>query len=83
MNIILQTLPYLALAAIGLWTLFRTTNALIAAEAERVTREQQRCNARRLKRAWKAKIEAPVVVARNDHYRVHACVYGSRRGVEL
>lgn len=84
MNTFLTIAPYLILAGILLWTLFRTTNALLAAEAERMVIEQQRANARQLKRAWKAKLKADSQVrGRCDHYPMHACVFGRRQGVEL
>lgn len=84
MNTFLTIAPYLVLAAIGLITLFRTTNALLAAEAERMAEEQQRANARQLKRAWKAKLKADSQVrGRCDNYGMHACVFGRRQGVEL
>ena len=85
MNTFLTIAPYLALAAIGLITLFRTTNALIAAEAARMVDEQQRASARKLKRAWitKQKTGSAAMRVRRDLYAVQGAVMGSRRGVEL
>lgn len=85
MQTILTIAPYFILAGILLWTLFRTTNALLAAEAARMAEEQQRANARALKRAWKKKQKADSAVVRGrcDNYEMHACVFGRRQGVEL
>lgn len=84
MNTLLTIAPYLALAAIGLIALFRTTNAHIATVAAQAADKQQRANARKLKRAWKEKLKADSQVhGRCDHYPMHACVFGRRQGVEL
>jgi hypothetical protein len=85
MDIFLTIVPYLVIACILLWTLFRTTNALIAAEAARMAEEQQRANARHLKRAWEKKQAVGMVVTKSRcyYYPAHASVFGRRQGVEL
>lgn len=85
MTIFLQILPYLMLAAIVLIVVIRHTERSLAQLAHASAAAHQRHMARALKRAWKAgnKKAAARAKARCYHYRVHACVYGNRQGVEL